>query len=79
MSRSPGIQPADVDELLAHGVAAVVLSQGMDKRLQVDPATLKHLARQSVEFHVAETREAVQVDNELAGTVPVGGLFHATC
>ena len=28
-------------ELLAHGATAVVLSQGMDKRLQVDPATLE--------------------------------------
>jgi hypothetical protein len=27
---SPGIQPADVEELLAHGATAVVLSQGMD-------------------------------------------------
>jgi hypothetical protein len=29
----PGIQPAAVEELLARGAAAVVLSQGMEKRL----------------------------------------------
>ena len=30
---SPGIQPADVEELLARGAATVVLSQGMKKQL----------------------------------------------
>src|SRR5204863_3223455 len=35
---APGIQPADVEELLAHSATTVVLSQGMDRRLQVDPA-----------------------------------------
>jgi len=35
---SPGIQPADAEELLAHGATAVVLSLGMNRRLQVDPA-----------------------------------------
>jgi len=38
--RSPGIEPADVEELLAHGVEVVVLSLGMYRRLQVDPRTL---------------------------------------
>jgi hypothetical protein len=79
MRHSPGIQPADVEELLAHGAAAVVLSQGMDKRLQVDPATLEYLERQSVEVHIAGTLEATQIYNELAGAVPVAGLFHSTC
>ena len=79
MRHSPGIQPADVEELLSHGATAVVLSQGMDKRLQVDPATLEYLERQSVEAHVAGTLEAVRIYNELAGAVPVAGLFHSTC
>ena len=35
-THSPGIQPADVEELLAHGATAVVLSLGMNRRLQVD-------------------------------------------
>jgi len=30
---SPGIQPADVEELVAHGATTVVLSQGMNKQL----------------------------------------------
>ena len=79
MRHSPGIQPADVEELLARGAAVVVLSQGMDKRLEVDPATVEYLQRQSVEVHIAGTLEAAQIYNELAGAVPVAGLFHSTC
>ena len=76
----PGIQPADVEELLARGAGVVVLSQGMEKRLQVDPATYEYLGRHSVTVHTAETNEAVRIYNELAGEgVPVGGLFHSTC
>ena len=76
---SPGIQPADVAELLASGATTVVLSQGIDKQLQVDPATLALLEERSVTVHVAETRAAVALYNELAETTPVGGLFHSTC
>ena len=76
---SPGIQPADVEELLAHGATAVVLSLGMNRRLQVGPGTLDHLASRSVAAHVAETREAVKIYNDLADGAPVAGLFHSTC
>lgn len=76
----PGIQPADVEELVANGAFAVVLSQGMEKRLQVDPATYVYLERHSVTVHTAETNEAVRIYNQLAGEgVRVGGLFHSTC
>jgi hypothetical protein len=76
---SPGIQPADVEELLAHGATVVVLSLGMNRRLQVGPGTLDYLAGRSVAAHVAETREAVKIYNDLADGVPVAGLFHSTC
>lgn len=75
----PGIQVADVEELLANGATVVVLSLGMDQQLHVDPATLQHLAERSIEVHVLETREAVKVYNDLAGQAAVGGLFHSTC
>jgi hypothetical protein len=75
----PGIQPEDVEELLAHGATTVVLSRGMDLVLQVDPATVEHLEDRGVKVHVAETREAVRIYNELAASEPVGGLFHSTC
>jgi hypothetical protein len=76
---SPGIQPADVEELLAHGATVVVLSLGMNRRLQVGPGTLDYLASRSVAAHAAETREAVKIYNDLADGVPVAGLFHSTC
>jgi len=76
---APGIQPADVEELLAHGATAVVMSLGMNRRLQVDPRTVDYLAERSVAAHVAETREAVKIYNDLADGMPVAGLFHSTC
>jgi hypothetical protein len=76
---SPGIQPADVEELLAHGAATVVLSQGMNKQLQVHPATHHYLEQRSITVHVAETREAVEIYNELTAGALVAGLFHSTC
>ena len=75
----PGIQPADVEELLERGATTIVLSLGMDQRLQVDPRTLKMLDERSIVVHVVETREAVKVYNGLAEHTSVGGLFHSTC
>jgi hypothetical protein len=75
----PGIQPADVEELLAHGATVVVLSRGMDEQLHVDAATLRYLEERSVEVHVAETRGAAKIYNDLVDRAPVGGLFHSTC
>ncbi|GAA0917188.1 hypothetical protein GCM10009557_89270 [Virgisporangium ochraceum] len=76
---SPGIQPGDVEELIDNGATVVVLSRGMELRLEVDPATLQALDARGVAVHVAETTEAVRVYNELAATRAVGGLFHSTC
>jgi hypothetical protein len=75
----PGIQPADVEELLAHGATVIVLSRGMDQQLQVDPGTMRYLEERSVEVHVVETREAMKIYNDLADTGQVAGLFHSTC
>ena len=75
----PGIQPADVEELLAHGAEAVVLSKGIWERLHVCPQTLDLLAVRGVAVHVLQTEEAVTVYNALQETLPVGGLFHSTC
>lgn len=76
----PGIQPADVRELLDRGCAVVVLSQGMERRLKTMPETLGLLEEASVAVHVEETKAAVDLYNRLAtGREPVGGLFHSTC
>jgi hypothetical protein len=77
---SPGIQPADVEEVLDHGATVVVLSRGMEQRLDADPRTLELLAERRVEVHVVETREAVKIYNDLVDNDrPVGALFHSTC
>jgi hypothetical protein len=75
----PGIQPADVEELLAHGADTVVLSQGMTERLQVHLATRRYLQQHSIRVHVAETCRAVKTYNDLAKGTLVAGLIHSTC
>ena len=39
----PGIQPADVEELLEHGATVVVLSKGFHERLRVASEVLREL------------------------------------
>lgn len=75
----PGIQPADVQELIEHGAKAVVLSKGIWERLRVCPETLEVLADAGLEVEVLQTEAAVERFNQLRETVPVGGLFHSTC
>jgi hypothetical protein len=75
----PGIQPADVTELLERGADVVVLAQGMLERLQVCPETLDLLRNRGIPAHVLPTRDAVRLYNELAAGHRVGGLFHSTC
>jgi len=80
MRHDPGIQPADVEELLDHGATVVVLSRGMDLVLKTDPKTVAFLEEQGVEVHVEQTQRAVDLYNELATAGhPVGALFHSTC
>jgi hypothetical protein len=76
---SPGIQPADVQELLDHGCTVVVLSRGMERRLQTMPETLAFRRDHGVQVHVEETTAAVERYNQLALTEPDGALFHSTC
>jgi hypothetical protein len=79
-AHDPGIMTRDVDDLLLYGATVVVLSRGMEQRLQVPQTTIDYLQAKSVAVHVAETREAVRIYNELTETTnTVGGLFHSTC
>ena len=76
----PGIQVADVRELLENGARTVVLTRGMELVLQTCPETLEYLRARDVQVHVAETNEAKQIYNQLAEQgEAVGGLFHSTC
>lgn len=76
----PGIQPADVQELVEQGSEVVVLSRGMQLVLQTAPETTAYLEDMGVKFHILETKEAVRLYNQLSSDgVAVGGLFHSTC
>ena len=75
----PGIQPADLAELLEHGAEVVVLAKGVLERLQVCPETLDLLRNKAIPAHVLPTEDAVRLYNELAASQKVGGLFHSTC
>lgn len=78
-AHEPGIQPADVAELLDHGATTIVLSQGRLKRLHVCPQTLQLLQEQGVRTHVLPTAEAIELYNRLREREQVAGLFHTTC
>jgi hypothetical protein len=78
-AHDPGIQPADVEELLEHGADVVVLSKGVMERLRICPETLEMLKNRGVAAHVLQTEEAVRLYNELQRKRRVGGLFHSTC
>ncbi len=78
-SHVPGIQPADIEELLDHDVDVIVLSKGINRRLQVKQDTLDMLNQKEIEYHVLQTEEAVKKYNELRKNRKVGALIHSTC
>lgn len=76
----PGIQVADAQELIEKGAEVLVLSQGMQLALHTAPETIDYLDSLDIEYHVLETKDAVQRYNDLVMEgVKVGGLFHSTC
>ena len=80
MKHSPGIQPLDVEELVNASATEVVLSRGMDKKLEVPETTVRWLEEKGIKVHVAQTSKAVEIYNQLVDEgVKVGGCFHSTC
>lgn len=76
----PGIQAADVVEVLDRGATRVVLSQGQQHRLQVTDDALVAIADRGARAEVLPTGEAVDRYNQLAEAgEPVGALLHSTC
>ena len=75
----PGIQIADLQELLEHGSRIVVLSRGMELALQTSSSALQYLREKEIPVRVEETKAAVELYNQLRETESVGGLFHSTC
>lgn len=75
----PGVQPADVQELLDKGVKVIVLGNGVYERLRVCPDTLHLLESKKIDVNVMQTEKAVSLYNQLCEKQLVGGLFHSTC
>lgn len=75
----PGIQSADVEELLERGATVVVLSKGFHEQLRVMEETLRTLQNRGITLHVMDTEEAVRLYNEIGETEKVGALMHSTC
>ena len=75
----PGIQPADLEELVQHGARIIILSQGFYQRLQVSPETLKWLDKKGITYQILQTEKAIKIYNQLRKDHSVGGLFHSTC
>jgi hypothetical protein len=76
----PGIQPADLDELLTFDPDVVVLSRGRELRLHTQAETIAILKQKDMELVHAETSEAISRYNELAESGRrVAALLHSTC
>ncbi|KAI7802633.1 mth938 domain-containing protein isoform X1 [Triplophysa rosa] len=76
----PGVQPADLDEILRKGVQTLVIGRGMSEAFQVPPSTLEYVKEQGVDVRVFQTEQAVKEYNALVGRgAKVGGVFHSTC
>jgi hypothetical protein len=78
-NHTPGIQPADVQELLENGAKVIVLSTGHNERLQVQSETIDMLKEKHIPVHVLPTDQAVKKYNDLRTRKPVGALIHSTC
>lgn len=77
---SPGIQPADVKELIDKECEVLVLSKGVYSSLRVMDSTIKLLEKHKVKYHILDTKKAVELYNKLADeNIRIGGLFHSTC
>jgi len=77
---NPGIQPADIEEILDKDVEVIVLTRGQLGRLAVSPKTETLLREKDVDYRIEKTKKAVAVFNDLVQEGKrVGGVFHSTC
>jgi hypothetical protein len=76
----PGIQPEDIEDILAGDIEVMILSRGMNLRLQTLPKTEKLLQSRGIEYHIEQTPRAIELFNKLMRQgKKVGGIFHSTC
>lgn len=76
----PGIQPADVEEVLAGGAQVLVLGRGQQGRLRVMDETLEVIEAYGATAEVLRTGAAVERYSQLVEQgAAVGALIHSTC
>jgi hypothetical protein len=76
----PGIQPADVSELLNEHPDVVVLSRGRQLRLETCEGTIALLEERGIRVVRDETGSAIAEYNRLVDTGErIAALFHTTC
>jgi hypothetical protein len=76
----PGIQPADIEEILEKGVEVMILARGALSRLGVCPDTVQFMRIRDIEYYIHDTKQAVDLYNDLVQRGrKVGGIFHSTC
>ncbi|CAF0905016.1 unnamed protein product [Rotaria sordida] len=80
----PGIQQADVKDLIDKGAKYIVLSKGMQNKLETPKETKDFLEENNmklgINYFIETTPEAYKRYNSLVQeNKPVGALLHSTC
>lgn len=75
----PGIQPSDVQSLLDNDCEIIILSKGVNERLQTCKETEELLRDKNIDYRILQTEEAITTYNQLTDSHRVGALIHSTC
>ncbi|KAJ1120073.1 hypothetical protein NDU88_008256 [Pleurodeles waltl] len=75
----PGVQPADLEEVVKKGVQTLVIGRGMSEALQVPTSTVEYLKKNGIEVVVLQTEKAVKEYNALAAQGVKDECDHAIC
>jgi hypothetical protein len=77
----PGITKKAVNALLSlKNVTDIILTKGMEGVLKIPKETIEHAKKKNIKIHIAFTRDAVKLFNDLikSGKM-VAALIHTTC
>ena len=75
----PGIQIADLEDLVATKPDVVILSRGVDLVLQVSEATIEFARSHAAHVLVLQSEDAVAEYNRRITSERVVALLHSTC
>lgn len=76
----PGIQPADIKELVKNDSEIIILSRGVFKRLKTSDEAIAFLVEKNINYEILQTPKAAELYNHLCDeNKKVGALIHSTC